>query len=274
MIDLGIDDPEVGLMLSRAVAIIENQIGPTHEKLYEPVPDSEIYRLHNELPPGPLNIVNALEATLLAGVGSLQQISTLITRGVPTSPTALQSLLRTAIISSARLVHVLLPPDPETRLKSARSVLALDAKSGARALGVYENFQGMQSVKAPEELVEKFQTQLQNLYPSGRVPGEGAGITKMVSALSNAYLVAGLEKEFSHSILVDHSQWLWNTYSGLAHAYMWPHLAWNISGDRRMPGDFSLDLFMTANSFYIGQLAHENRAKQHTAGTTENVSLS
>lgn len=274
MIDLGTDDAEAREALDRALSIIDEQVAPIQGKLQQPKPTSEIARLHNSLPTGPLNIINVLEKALVAGSDTLQQISILIGKRVPTSPTVLQSLLRTAIISSARLVHTLLPADPETRLANARVVLALDAQSGTRATEIYSDFQSMRGVRAPDELVDRFKSQLQELYPAGRVPGEGAGVRRMVAALSDAFLAADLRENFDSSLLTDHAQWLWNTYSGLAHAYMWPHLMWRRSDDPRVPGDYPIDLYMTANSFYIGQLAHEKRAEHDTAGSNTNVSLS
>jgi len=99
-------------------------------------------------------------------------------------------------------------------------------------------------------------------------PGDGKIIEGMTHSLVDALELAGLSEEFGPETLRDHSNWLWNAYSGLAHGYMWPRLLWGLSPDRRLPGDFPFDLHQVATATHIALLAALSRSQPDTAATT------
>jgi len=284
MIDLGSDDPEAAEILEHALYIVEHQLNHfmQHDSLDSPLPEtSEINRLHESTSTSPLSIKSVLQIALHSASSSLQQIAYTITHSVPTTRVALQSLMRVALLGTARTALVLLPSDPKQRLKNAKMVLAQDCQSGIRALEEYAKFQGMRAMSPPAELLADLRQQRANLYPQGRVPGEGTVIKRQTEAFIQALQMAQegqddavILEDVGPEILRDHASWLWNTYSGLAHAYSWPRLLPGISADPNMPGDFPLDFYMVANSCVMAFSAYLDRAVADSACTTTPVNLS
>lgn len=284
MIDLGADDPQAEEILERALYIVEHQLDHfmQHDSLDSPLPEtSEINRLYESTSTSPLSIKSVLQVALHSASSSLQQIAYTITHPVPTTRVALQSLMRVALLGTARTALVLLPSDPNQRLKNAKMVLAQDCQSGIRALGEYAKFQGMRAMRPPAELLEDLRHQRADLYPQGRVPGEGTVIKRQTEAFIQALQMAQegqddavILEDYGPEILRDHASWLWNTYSGLAHVYSWPRLLPGISPDPNMPGDFPLDFYMIANSCVTAFSAYLDRVSEDSACTTKRVNLS
>lgn len=284
MIDLGDDDPQVAEILDRALFIVQRQIDHLmqQEVMEEPLPKtSEIYRLQEATGTSPLSIVTVLQVALHSSSSSLQQIAYSISNSVPTTRMALHSLMRVALLGTARTALVLLPSDPKQRLTNAKMVLAQDCQSGLRALEEYAKFQGFRAFSPPDELVEQLRQQRAHLYPKGKIPGEGTMIKRQTEAFIQALQVAaegqkdaGILDDYGPEILHDHASWLWNTYSGLAHAYSWPLLLPGISSDNHMPGDFPLDFYMIANSCVVAFSAYNDRASSESGYTTLPVNLS
>lgn len=274
MIDLGTDDPQVAEILSRGLAIIDDVVSSLHDEvlaIQELPPQCELLRLVTELPRGPLDVCGAIAVALASARDALDHISYLIQNPVPTSPIVLQALLRAALVGSARTLYVLLPQNPHTRLERGRAILAKDCESGRQGLGKFAAFEGMRAIAAPEELVAAVDNQRKELWPKGNPPGDGKIIEGMTRSLVDALELAGLNEEFGPGILRDHSNWLWNTYSGVAHGYMWPRLLWGISSDRRLPGDFPLDLHQVATATHIALIAALSRSQPDTTATTDHV---
>jgi len=284
MIDLGDDGSQAAEILNRALYIVQHQIDHfmQQDSVDYPLPEtSEIYRLHDLTGTSPLNIKTVLQVALHSASSSLQQIAYSITHSVPTTRVALHSLMRVALLGTARTSLVLLPDDPKQRLTHAKMVLAQDCQSGIRALKEYTKFQGMRAMSPPSELLEELQQQKAHLYPKGRAPGEGTIIKRQTETFIHALQMAqegqndaAILEDYDPEILRDHVSWLWHTYSGLAHVYSWPRLLPGIGLDPNMPGDFPLDLYMVANSCVVAFSAYLDRASAGTADTTKPLNLS
>jgi len=284
VIYLGDEDPQAAEILERALYVVEHQLVHfmQHNSLDSPLPEtSEINRLYESTSISPLSIKNILQLALRTASSSLQQIAYTITHPVPTTRVALQSLMRVDLLGTARTALVLLPGDPKQRLKNARMVLAQDCQSGIWALEEYAKFQGMRAMSPPAALLEELRQQRAELYPQGRVPGEGTVIKRQTEAFIQALQMARegqddavILEDVGPEILRDHASWLWNTYSGLAHVYSWPRLLPGISPDPNMPGDFPLDLYMVANSCVMAFSAYVDRASVDSVSTTKPVNLS
>lgn len=276
MIDFGTKDPQVAAMLLRALAIIDGPIAELTIDLFAEEgldPTSEIHRLNEQAPAGPLDVWAAIGTATSAAIASVRQISDLLQGAVPTWRIVPQALLRTALVGSARVAYVLLPPDPQVRLARAGQMLALDCGSGVKALKQFTEFQGLAAMTPPRQLLDDLTAQRQRLAANvGQLP-EGKVVAGMVEALIDSLAAADPAGEFSPEILRDHGQWLWNAYSGLAHAYSWPRLLPTIAGDRRIPGDFPFDLHQVAGSVHVAVLATLQRGRPGTALTTEDISL-
>jgi len=284
LIDLGIDDdPEATDLLNRAIVIVQQQIEPIirKESLFIGLSDtneisglvatSEVFRLQRATGTRPLNINTALLTALDSASTALQQITHFIEHVPKIDRITLQSLMRVAILGTARTAFVLLPADPDKRLKNARTVLAQDCQSGIRGVQKYMNFNGMPGMAPSPELLEDLQKQKNQLYPKGQPPGETEIINQQTEAFIEALHAAGIDRTFSTDIMRDHASWLWNTYSGLAHAYSWPRWLFGLSRDLRIPGDFPIDLFMTANALLMAIIAYLDRTAAGSAFTTRHV---
>lgn len=276
MIDFGLEDPAVNAHFQRALAIIDGPLMDLEQRvdsLERLGPDTELHRLHHATAAGPLDLSTAFFTALEASTGALHQISYLSSNEIPTSPIVFQSLLRTALVGSARVVYVLLPPDPDERLDRAAAVLAQDASSGIKALERYTQFNGLAGVRAPEELLTAFTAQKQELQQRRKSVRDGPVVGGMTDAIVDALELAGIGEDGEHAILRDHADWLWNTYSGLAHGYSWPRVMWSLSGDRRIPGDFPMDLHHVATCTQVALVAFLARAAPDSAGRNESVTL-
>lgn len=276
MIDFGLADPHVAAHFDRALAIINGPITELAERISAITTlgaDTEVNRLHHGTAAGPLDITTSLLTALQAATGALQQISYLAANQVPTSPIVFQSLLRTALVGSARVAYVLLPANPDQRRDRAAAVLAQDAASGIKALQHYTQFDGLAGVCAPEELLTQFLAQKDELRRQQAPARDGDVVNGMTEAIVDALELADLSDETGPAILRDHAHWLWNTYSGLAHGYCWPRSMWTLSGDRRIPGDFPMDLHQVSTCTHVALIAYLARAAPGTAGTTTPVDL-
>ncbi|SMY01673.1 hypothetical protein [Brevibacterium antiquum] len=275
MIDLGLDDLEVAEMLTRALSVID---GPVEDcwseflKEKDNTEESELVRLYEEMPAGPIDITGVIAVGVETARSCLNQISFIIQNPVPTSPVVLQTLLRAALVGSARTLYVLLPTDPDERLERAHKVVARDTESGRQGLRQFAGFQGMRAFAAPEDLVESMTNHRKELWPKGNPPGDGKIVEGMSAVMHDALELAGVGEELGHEFLTDHVTWLWNTYSGLAHGYFWPRLLPGLAeDDRRIPGDFPLDLHQIATATHMALLAALSRMAPGSTLTTETI---
>lgn len=274
MIDLGLDDPKVAEMFNRALQVID---GPVEDcwseflKARDDIKECELNRLYEAMPRGPVDITGVIGVGLETARSCLNQISHIIQNPVPTSPVVLQTLLRAALVGSARTLFVLLPTSPDDRFERASKVVARDTESGRLGMEQFAKFEGMQAFGAPQDLVDQLSRHRKELWPNGNPPGDGRIVEGMSAVMYEALELAGMGEELGHDILKDHVTWLWNTYSGLAHGYFWPRLLLTISGDRRVPGDFPLDLHQVATATHMALLATLSRMEPGSALTTDTI---
>lgn len=274
MLDLGTDDPEVREALARAIAITQEQIAPLMRRnsFFTRLSEtSEVYRLQQATGVTPLNLENVLRMALDSANAALQQIAYFLEDTSQIDRITLQSLMRVAILGTARAAFVLLPTEPDKRLENAKIVIAQDCQSGIRGVQQYVEFKGMPAMAPQPDVLEGLQQQKVELYPNGRLPGETTIIVRQTEALIEALHAAGVDKNSSTDIMRDHASWLWNTYSGLAHANSWPLLLPGLSADPRIPGDFPIDFYMTVSAFHVAILAYFDRTQPGSESTTEHI---
>ena len=139
---------------------------------------SAIGQLVKDLPDPPVDIRYTITASLQASRGCLAQIATLVKGGVPPSPVVLQTLLRTSLLSSGRIVYMLGPEDADSRLAHARVVLRQDSNSLIKAIGTPLAAVFLLAIDAP--------TQLPTVFVVGRSPTwEGAwGMEGLVAGVN------------------------------------------------------------------------------------------
>lgn len=277
MIDFGLSDPEVAAHFDRALAIIEGPVSDLAQQVFggSALPmDSEIARLTSEAVPGPLDPTTSIMVAASAATGSLQQISTIFRDSVPSSPIVFQSLLRSALVGAARVIYVLFPLDPAERSSRVAAVLAQDASSGVKAYKEFTQLRGIEALRAPAQCLEDFKNQYDRLRESQPASRDGEIVDGMTAAIADALQADDSSNDaLNRAILEDHAKLLWNTYSGLAHGYSWPRTLWGLSPDRRIPGDFTMDLYHVATCTQVALLAILNRSSTASASTTERVTL-
>lgn len=147
--------------------------------------------------------------------------------------------------------------------------MAADCESGLRGLRKFIPFAELSAFAAAPEIVDSIAAERRDLWPNGRPPGDGTIIAGMTSAIAEALHRAGMQMEGGDSLLHEHSDWVWNVYSGLAHGFTWPRLLPGIETSRGLPGDFSLDLHQTASAAEMAIIAALSRMQPGTAGTTD-----
>lgn len=273
-IDLGLNDPAAIEMLTWAVRIIDESVGCLRDEIGSnpPAADSEVYRLTQALPPGPIAFDHTIFAAATAARQALDQISYLLRNDVPKSAIVLQALIRSALVSG-RTAFALLPADPSERLQNAELVVAQESSSYMRALNEYAEFKQLLLMRPDKQDLDEAQTQNDALRNGRRLPGDRAVMTGAADVIGAALAAIPNYREENPELRREHVIWLWNTYSGLAHTYGWPRLMPSSGRDRRVPGDFPGDLFMVANIAHIAMLSLQSRLESGSANTTAPIPL-
>jgi hypothetical protein len=265
---------------ARALAIIEQVIDPLHDQIRQ-IPwaeDSELARLKDAVPDGPLNLGGTIVAAMDMARGALDHIRQIM-MGSDYHPTAvLHPLIRVALVGAARVVTPLQPTDPDERVRNALSVVWRDADGQHQAFNKLKTFR--QLGLAPDaQLLAAADTQYKELKRLGADIGEGALIQRMIAAVA-----AALESDIADApgLPADHAElasewahWLWNIYSGSAHAQSWPRLIPDFYGDGTVvSGNFCGDLMEVAAVTQVGLYAVADRVQPASAGTTAEVDSS
>jgi hypothetical protein len=275
VIDLGLNDVAAMKMLTWAIRIIDESVGRLRDEIGSnpPSDDTEVYRLAQALPAGPITFDHTVFAAATAARDALDQVSYILRNEIPTSAIVLQALIRSALVGSGRTTFALLPADPNARLQNANVVVAQESNSYMRALDEYAKFEKLLLMRPKEQDRATAQTQNDALHNGGRLRGDGAVMTGAAEVVGAALAAAPDYPEGNRQLQREHVIWLWNTYSGLAHTYSWPRLMPSSGRDGRVPGDFPGDLFMVANTAHIAMLSLQSRLQPGSANTTAPVPM-
>lgn len=264
-------DVEAGL---RAIAIIVEVIDPLHNQIMragDPPTDSEIVRLDQQIPDEPLSFMGTVMAGLDTGRYALDHIALNLHHGQPPHlAPVLHPLMRTALISAARVLTPLLPADPDVRLTNARGVLWRDADGLRPALNQFAEFRRLRAFKPDRALMRKAEAQRNKLKAEGAEVTESQNVARMIAALTDAMALSKMDRQVAR----EDSEWLWNIYSGTSHAQSWARLLPQLYGDGVViTGNFLGDLLQVASLTQIGMWAVIERSRPGTAGTTDPVDL-
>lgn len=250
MIDIGLNGPEDFAELRRILDIVAT-VDDLHDRLFDNTAmlgdaNSEIGRLARGLPDPPVDIRHTFIASLQASRGCLSQIATLIKDGVPTSPVVLQTLLRTSLLGSSRVVYVLGPEDPDARLAHAGVVLRQDSNSLMKAYAAFEKFEHSPTLKPGSEVLGPQKERNKVLQSWGLPIGEEKALAAMVSVVEEALLRRGFEVDEGH--FGEYITWLFHVCSGAAHGFGWPRL---VPGTSSMSGIFLPDFSLVASVAHL-----------------------
>lgn len=257
-----------------ACDIISKINRPLHDQIRQTswAEDSELARLTYALPDRPLSVSGTVMAGMDAATGALEHIARILA-GPPPHPTpALHPLLRTALVGAARAATALLPTDPDVRLTNAAAVLWRDADGFRPALSAMSKFKQLQALKPPADLVDAAAEQRTALVAAGGKIPEGILVDRMIQSVANAVTTARPGDD--HQTLREHASWMWNLYSGAAHANFWPRIIEPFYGDgNAITGNYLGDLFQVSVATEVGLYAVLDRARPGTAGATSPVDM-
>lgn len=163
------------------------------------------------LPVHPAQLVSLMLANAWSCLDSAQAI---YQPGSNLRITAIETLLRTALIASARAAFILIPEDPKERQDNATRVAYVSFQSGQRAWKELGNFKhliaGAQDGKRVfGEVFEQFR---EKRYPHGE-----ERLIKDMLKLLVPYLQDAGDEDFLYEYLL----LMWHGYSGVAHANHW-----------------------------------------------------
>jgi hypothetical protein len=201
----------------------------------------------------------------------LDQITSIIREQLPTSPIVLHALLRAALVGSGRAVFSLFPTDPEVRLANARAIIAQEAQGFTKALQCYAQFTHLVNLRPETQDVDNALRQSAAIQDGHRRLGDGALMQGAVKVIAAGLAATNSSANVNLKVWEEHTDWLWNTYSGAAHTHAWPRLLPGFSQDRRMPGDFPGDLYMIATTTHIAMRSLESRFRPGSAQSTQSV---
>lgn len=166
--------------------------------------------------------------------------------------------------------------DPDERVANARSVVWRDVDGQRQAFAKFKKFRRpMRGLDM--KLVADADRQYKELKRLDADIGEGPLIQLMIAsiaaALRSAILVDSIRpKEQKATGYSDWAHWLWNVYSGTAHAQSWPRLLPAHYGEGTVVSSgFVGNLIEVIAVTEIGLCAVVDRSQPGTASTTKTV---
>lgn len=248
--DLGMDQPGALEHMKQALAIIDdcrqrmNSLPRDLGELGEP--NTELHNLiYSELPDPVVDLRLTVHASLTSSLECLEQIKRFC-QGVPTKPIVLAALMRTNLLAAARIVFMFGPLAPEQRKTNMLQIMRQESDSVFRWYDEARSYEELSDL-VPSEQVLTAQRARKARIDEMTTRGGEAAMLKSAAAITASLLVA--RPEMRDDMAVDEAEkvlreqliWIFNVYSGKAHAYGWPRI---VPHARDLPGDFSTDFFM------------------------------
>jgi hypothetical protein len=253
------DDPSQrwGLQLAlecvAQVGYLQSQIPDTWTALG--VPGSELDRLVQDLPKGPVDLRQTVWEALWTAWTCLDQVAEFAKGWRSSSPQVTMILLRSALMAAARVVYAVAPHARPDRRERALTVMQQEAKSLLRLYNDADTFGTPIANLPPQDEREAQRRAAEALLASSKQIGE-AKLLKEMARVSDELLKAERDDNGAHDALNgvgerDELLWVFNLYSGIAHGYAWPTLMWRIGS---YPTNFVGDLWLVA---MIADRAHQ-----------------
>lgn len=174
---------------------------------------------------------------LATAKGNLWQIFELFDPERKTTALALQTLLRAALLSAARVVYPALSNDRPEFLRRTVMVMAQEGNSLRRFYADASKFEELIDLIPPADIVENQDKRFANLGVKRReILSDSALLREVAKGVANGEIdsVPGAEV-----ILRENYSWLFHRLSGVAHGFAWPRL---VPGTDSMSGHFVSDL--------------------------------
>ncbi|TKV61324.1 hypothetical protein FDO65_06895 [Nakamurella flava] len=246
--DLGLDEPGAR---ERLFVVLEEirQLGQQIDDVAaDPEiwhrPGSKIGRLIADLPEPHVDVRRTMACAVSGLRGALDTVSTLITSGVPTSPESLAILCRTALLASCRLLVLVGPDDVEQARENTLRVMMQESRSLGHLYRRAAEFKRLRALVPPRQVIELHERRHAELQAEGkRAFTEIEMVELAADVVGDMMRAAGGEEEEHATTRSEHLVWIFNTYSGVSHAFAWPTMVAGTTN--RLPGDFVADLGTT-----------------------------
>ena len=248
--DLGLEQPGAMEHLRSALGIIED-CRARRERLPAPadlgLQGTALYPVISNLPDCPVDPRISLVASLDSSLHCLEQIAIFIQENGKTTPEAMATMMRTALLAGCRPVFMLGLTDPDKRRMNILRLMFQDGSSLGKFFKTAKDFDHLRSLVPPPEILEVHENRiatLRSLVPSAsRLSGEAPMLDEVAEIVGELVVSRDDAPEASARILTEHLSLMFNAYSGAAHGYGWPKL---IHFPSDLPGDFVADFYTLA----------------------------
>lgn len=216
---------------------------------------SDLAEMLEELPDPLVDIRLSIQASLRIAGDCLEQIVDFVehlasptTSSKPAKPIVLQTLARTALLASARVIFVLGSDDKGERERNAKIVLRQESKSLTRLYNEAESFQHLRALVPPQDVLDAQRARAELVNRSAPQFGEAKTLQEMAQLVGRLLVQNGEAMDDPAAMQGEHLSWMFNVYSGVAHGFAWPGL---VPGTEDMPGHFLADLMMISGMTHL-----------------------
>lgn len=185
-------------------------------------------------------------SALATARGNLWQICELFDKNQKTTPSVLQTLLRAALLSAARVAYPVLAADREQLVYRLTVVMAQEGKSLKRLYRDASNNVELLSLIPPRDIVDKQELRFSKLGLTNRDILSDSAMLEQV-----AMSIARLQDQYddlNEEALKEQYSWIFHCLSGVSHGFGWTKL---VPGTESMSGHFVADFFSVASLAWI-----------------------
>lgn len=244
VMDLGLDQPGARERLFVVLDEIR-QLGEEIDNVASDAerwrrPDSKLGEIVADLPEPHIDIRRTMASAVLGLRGALDTVSTLITSGVPTTPESLAILSRTALLASCRLLVLVGPDDVSKARENVLRVMMQESRSLGHLYRRAAKFDRLSALVPPTEVIELHERRHAELQAEGQKAFSEIEMVELASEVVGERMRSGGGEDEEHATTrSEHLVWIFNTYSGVSHAFAWPTMV--AATTNRLPGDFVSD---------------------------------
>lgn len=239
--DIGIRDIGDIEALARAKIDVE-EIGKLYREFPEnllelALPGSDLEWVFENMPEPAVDPRYTIDSGIATAWGSLWQIFELIQCDRLTMAPVMQTMLRAALLSAARVAYISFVDSKEECLDRVTMVLAQEGASLTRLYRDAGRFTALESLVPDPEIVAEQERRLRETGISNRKILSDSAMLRKVAVLLSEKLddsdVRGGE------LASEHYSWIFHCMSGVSHGYGWTRL---VPGTRSMSGHFVAEL--------------------------------
>lgn len=230
--------------------------------------NSVVNRLSKYFETGPI-AYEVLFSSASAAINNLTHLHNLIYERIKDSQKnvpieTIASISRVVLISTSRLLYVLLPPTFEQKAEHLQKVLGANFDSEDRYLQKAKDFKSIVNFKEQPK-------------PPSENPGVKISDTQMIHKAMEYVIkhISGLNGwEDDNGTSQEKMTWMWNSWSGLAHGLFWPLQRPNSTGyvsSEVMPGNYPKDFELLTTLVWKAMEELRNACKHPTSTQQEAI---